>query len=183
MEFTPIVSEGSEQLSSDSERRGDTANDGTFKLNLLARLYLLADKLIDSATGNLAIDELIVSVHHQQTFLDPDMIKEVYACTTEECPLRRYIRDHFLYDAGDSVDETLKNNDLPYVLLRDIVLAVRARNFEWPKRSIKQVYGVKVVDRTGGHYHWRVEKDSPETEAANPKATPKETSEKGTFSG
>ena len=60
--------------------------------------YLLADKLIDPTSANLAIDELISVIEKRNQYLGAPMVRFVYESTTAGSPLRMLTRDHSLID-------------------------------------------------------------------------------------
>jgi hypothetical protein len=57
----------------------------------LIDLYLLADKLIDPTTANLAIDKLVDFIEERETYLSARLTRFVYKTTMVGSPLRRLV--------------------------------------------------------------------------------------------
>jgi hypothetical protein len=161
MDFTPPVSDKSDQMKVGPEMASDTLDANTFKKKLLISLYLLADKLIDPVTTNFAIDELIALVSSSRLNFGLDEVNLVYSTTTSGCPLRTYIRDWFVHEPSPTVNNILQSSDYPYELLREIVFEMRVKNVFERKKSIEQAYDIRAMYQHKGRYHQKTEKVSP----------------------
>lgn len=92
----------------------------------LIELYLLADKLIDPVSANLAIDELISVIEMRSGYLSAALVHFVYGSTTVDSPLRKLVRDHSMIDNATAVNKSyhFQGNEFPYDFLKDVLLEV-----------------------------------------------------------
>lgn len=126
----------------------------------LIDVYLLADKLIDPISANLAMDELIAVIETRCEYLGAALIRFVYKSTMEDSPLRRLVRDHSMIDNAISTSnsEQFRNNNFPYDFVKDILLEVWAINRNNADAKIRKVYCLKELEP---HlYHYEVDNDA-----------------------
>jgi len=77
-----------------------TACDAHF--TTLARIHILADKLGDPTTANLVIDEFVNCASYETTYNPSDkVVNLIYRSTVHGSPLRRLMRDIWVYQTGD----------------------------------------------------------------------------------
>jgi len=133
----------------------------------LIDLYLLADKLIDPTTANLAIEKLIVLVEDRGMYLSKALIEFVYGATTAGSPLRRYIRDHsFIADPSIANDvEEHQTEGFPFDLIKDILLEMFVINRNNLDGKIGDVYSYMRLQPHD--YHQAVDKDSAPRRSCN----------------
>lgn len=89
----------------------DDAHDVTTRV--LVKLYVLADKLIDSHATNLVIDELVDFIDSRPSLPGAIFVNIVYNCTPSGSPLRVLFRDwyvhegFYIWDESDDLDSYL----------------------------------------------------------------------------
>jgi hypothetical protein len=134
----------------------------------LVDLYLLADKLLDPTTADMAIDKWIRMAEAKDMYASYNMISYVYSSTTAGSPLRRLIRDWYVYTVEKMWAEDLRCCDFPHEFLQDIILEMYARQRENGEEDLCDCFwDDKLVDRPKDHYHQKLGK--PLSEAASPK--------------
>lgn len=113
----------------------------------LIDLYLLANRLIDPITANLAIDELIVVIEKRNRYLYPELIRFTYESTTAASPLRRLIRDFSIVNdiALATNVEFLRHAELPSDYVKDILWEVLAINRRNADAVVRDIYCEKVL--------------------------------------
>jgi hypothetical protein len=108
----------------------------------LIDLYLLADKLIDPITANLAMDELIRVIEKRDDHLSDKLIRFAYESTTAASPLRKLLRNFSI--VGDIAMPTnvehLEHMELPSDYIRDVLFVVLALNRGNAGELIQYVY-------------------------------------------
>jgi hypothetical protein len=90
----------------------------------LVRMYLLAERLVDSKTANIASGEIIRSVDRLGCIPTQAPISLAYACSTRESPLRNLLRDFWIYESfsyGTS-RERLRTSGFPPDFVQDIAI-------------------------------------------------------------
>jgi hypothetical protein len=117
----------------------------------LITLYLLADKLNDTTTANLVMDEIIRVSEELGKIPNYPEVAQVYESTVAGSPLRRLCRDYYVYEAASSELEDIHEGTLPFQFLQDVILEFeRHTNDQGPdKRRSK----VQCVDREKCYYH------------------------------
>jgi hypothetical protein len=120
----------------------------------LIELYLLADKLIDSVSANLAIDELISVIEMRSGYLSAALVHFVYGSTTADSPLRKLVRDHSMIDDATAVNNSyhFQGNEFPHDFLEDVLLEVWAINRHNADAKICKVYCNKELEPHRYHY-------------------------------
>ena len=136
-----------------------TESGGTDKVQLgfrsLIQIYLLADKLQDLATANMAIDEIISFSDAVWTVPLPDECSHVYSHTPRNSPLRVLMRDYCIYENNPSILASMVN-EFPRDLVNDIMLEVLRiktmdKNKTVAKAFEKELTAFTREDRC--HYH------------------------------
>lgn len=125
----------------------------------LIRVYLLADKLHDLATANIAIDEIIRFSDIVNIVPRESRVCLAYSHTAERSPLRLLMRDFWVYDMNPSGKLPLHNAHADF--LRDIALEFfRAKDKGW-KQTVDQALYKHLKENTKKdkcHYHQHDEK-------------------------
>jgi hypothetical protein len=86
-------------------------------------VYLMADKSLDPSTANVVMRELVTFVHIHAWVTDEAVINYVYASTTENSPLRTFVRDWWLFSADQSWAEGSRpDRKLPLEFLQDLII-------------------------------------------------------------
>jgi hypothetical protein len=124
----------------------------------LIDLYLLADKLIDPTTANLAIDKLVDFIEERETYLSARLIRFVNKTTMVRSPLRRLVRDHSTMDdvVGYSNSEYFQGSEFPAEFIKDVLLEFMAINRRNADRIVGTVYVTRELQPTD--YHQVVDK-------------------------
>jgi len=65
---------------------------------MLARLYVVADKLLDLLSANKVMDRLLHFNSDTKFLLPRDTITWIYEHTPSNSPLRRMVRDIYIYE-------------------------------------------------------------------------------------
>lgn len=117
--------------------RVDKANAG---FQQLIRVYLLADKLQDLVTTNVAIDEIMRFSDISGRVPCSDNYHHVYDNTMPRSPLRALMRDFWVYEMDEEYDKAL--DALPKDLMQDIL-----REFLRVKRDGRHATVSKAFNR------------------------------------
>ena len=92
-------------------------------LRFIIDVYLMADRSLDPSTANVLMRELATFVHVHAWFTDEAIVNYVYASTTENSPLRMFVRDWWLFSADRSWAERSKPDwKLPLEFLQDLII-------------------------------------------------------------
>lgn len=133
----------------------------------LVDLYLLADKLMDPVTANLAIEHWISMAQAKRQYPSKKMINYVYGSTVAGSPLRRLIRDWFVYKVSKSW--LVNRQDLHYShdFMLDIMLETYALQRKNKNLRIRDVFfwDIKLVGRPKGYYHQKLGRHSRQSKA------------------
>lgn len=125
----------------------------------LVNLYLLAIKLIDPTTANLAINALVHFVDTDR-FISNEMVHFVYNSTPKDSKLRLLFRDIHIHSMEDSwLTDITAGMQYPY----DFVCEVMCRVWHLKRSKSRKSAGVtysKELDATS--YHEAVDKSSAE---------------------
>jgi hypothetical protein len=142
-------------LDKDLDGSGEVSDEHTE--NLLIDLYLLADRLVDPITANLAIDNLINVIEVYNQYYSVALVQRVYKSTTEASPLRKLILDHHLDgDPNTKLADWLKGESFPSEFIRDLLFEVFAINKVNAREVIDDVYCSKPLQSS--KYHQDVNK-------------------------
>ena len=141
-----------------------------FRDKFLVDLYLLADKLMDTVTANMAVDKLIRMTEARGGYPGPELVSYVYRSTTVKSPLRRLFRDWYIFSISESWVDALHQNAFPHVSLKDLVYEIytlqrnnqgkKTRNLFAPERLTSR--------RPKDHYHQKPDKISEEAMKPEP---------------
>jgi hypothetical protein len=124
----------------------------------LVDLYLLADKLLDPTTANMAIDKWVCMVAAKGTFPSNLMIIHVYRSTTAGSPLRRLIRDWHIHKVNLTWAEELRQMEHPREFMEDIIIEMVALQRDKPEGRTCNLFSRFVMDgRPKDHYHQKLE--------------------------
>jgi hypothetical protein len=92
-------------------------------VRFLIDIYLLADRYLDPTTANLVIDKLARFVEGKPWTTDEATISHVYASTGDRNPLRKLVRDWWLFSADQSWAAKSKPDwELPLEFLQDLII-------------------------------------------------------------
>lgn len=120
----------------------------------LAILYVLADKLQDPLSANIAMDNFLDAHNKARMVLDPSLIRYVYGHTPPESPLRHVVRDTMVYETGMNHLELLKEDELPNMFLLDVMKAYEVTKMANGKQRVMDAYSPGYIRRrTRCHYH------------------------------
>jgi hypothetical protein len=138
--------------------------------NFLIDLYLLADKLLDPISANMAIDELTSLFEKRDRYLDSELVGYAYDRTTADSPLRRLIRDYSMIDELSMPlnVEHYKKSKFPYDFISDIMFKLLNTNRNNANVRLRKVYFRKSLQPS--RYHQVVDQvpaDAAETAVAS----------------
>jgi hypothetical protein len=122
----------------------------------LIDLYLLADKLLDSVTANMVIDE-ILSFFDRNIGPLSGVTPHVYASTADGSPLRMLVRNFYIHEVNRSWPTSAGEWDLPTEFLQDFALEICRLQQENPRGIIEVIFEDHLVNRREGHYHQKVD--------------------------
>ncbi|TLD06833.1 hypothetical protein E2P81_ATG10233 [Venturia nashicola] len=125
---------------------------------LLFNLYTLADKLMDPTTANMVIDEIIRKL--QQGVITPGLvaITHVYNSTLHGCPMRKLIRDWYIYKASYAWVDDLQEKDYPVQMIQDVLRETWKLRKKNEHRRVRDVFNKSYMSQPGTRYHQRVGK-------------------------
>jgi hypothetical protein len=98
----------------------DRNSEAIVVFGLLIQVYLLADKLEDTATANLAVDEIMQLSDSLRMLPGNGNYAYVYGHTAPHSPLRKLMRDYWLYETGTTTNSPV--NGLPEEFMKDVML-------------------------------------------------------------
>jgi hypothetical protein len=116
-----------------------------FIADLLARLYVAGDALLDTLLQNHTIDMLVEHFRTGAKCLYWDTIEFVWKDTAEDCPLRLCILDHIILNTPQEVFK-----DVPIHYGIDFLFDMCNRLGLWQHRSLAEV---DSTHRRKGEYH------------------------------
>ena len=126
----------------------------------LVDLYLLAIKLIDPTTANLAIDELI-GLHEFNCHISKEMVAFVYYSTAKNSKLRLLYRDLHIHRMRDSwLVEVTEGTQYPYEFVGEVVRRI------WRRKRSQTGMGMGVThlkDLYAASYYQDVDGNSAES--------------------
>ena len=108
----------SERAEEWKERRHELADQ---LYNTLTKLYLLADKLQDTTTANVVMDKMEQFYKYQCVHPGNLPVSTAYQFTVEESPLRKLLRDIWLYDTNLVSIKQFQQNEFPSEFLHDVL--------------------------------------------------------------
>jgi hypothetical protein len=93
-------------------------------VRFLVDIYLLADEYLDPSTANLVIEKLAKFVVGKPWTTDEATISHVYASTRDQNPLRKLVRDWWLFSADQSwaLERPKPDWGLPLEFLQDLII-------------------------------------------------------------
>lgn len=121
----------------------------------LVKLYVLADKLGDLTSMNLAMDEFI-TIHQQSPVIVPFLLMAwIYKFTPPSSPLRTVVRNIVLFEADFDFYKDEKTKQLPVELLLDVLREDSRLKESNPDKPIAELYNVPIsgVDKCRYHQH------------------------------
>jgi hypothetical protein len=122
--------------------------------HMLARLYVLADELEDLISANKIMDRLLDFNHTLQVLPPPPTITWLYENTPSNIPLRRMMRDLYIYESGNSYFDGKGEAELPYELLIEMIREHRKLRKENNGKQIQKVYPNRIAHKFSKcHYH------------------------------
>lgn len=163
--------EGSQARELDSDGSEDSDDTGRcvwevgewgYPDKFLVDLYLLADKVMDTVTANMAIDKLIRMCEARESHPSSALISYVYGSTTVGSPLRRLFRDWYVFTVSESwVDDIYQKGYHP-AFLQDLVHEIyNLQRDNWERRVFKVFSAEKLASRRKkDYYHQKVDKIS-----------------------
>jgi hypothetical protein len=134
--------------------------DNEYQDKLLVDLYVLADKLMDPVTANMAIDKLIRMTEARHDYPSPNLVSYVYRFTTVGSQLRRLCRDWYVFTVSESWVDTIHQDGYPHAFLRDLLYEICNLQRDNKGKRVRNVFSAqKLADlRTTHYYHQKVEK-------------------------
>jgi len=131
---------------------GDVAEEPVEKF--LINFHLLAGKLVDLMSADMAIDALAALFEKRDKCLTAGLVGYVYESTVAASPLRRLIRDYSLIDNVNIPlnIEKLHGTAFPPEYTRDILLRVLAINRENANKVVRKVHSRKALQRDRYHH-------------------------------
>jgi len=125
--------------------------------DFLVDLYLLATKLVDPTTLNLAINEL-VDLLQINCLTSKDMVAFVYYSTLTDSKLRLLFRDIHIHRMQDSwLTGIMEGTQYPYDFVGEVICRIWHIKQSKSGKSIGATYFKELV---AAHYHQVVDKDS-----------------------
>jgi hypothetical protein len=133
----------------------ETDNRNNAMMRALIKLYVLADKLIDTQNANLVIDKLIRHMDARTRLPGPIFINIVYQCTPSGSPLRNLFCDWYVYEASYTwcQRQFADNRDLPIDFLKDFIVETGRVHEVFEGSRIVNVFNSKAIGRPPGYYH------------------------------
>lgn len=122
--------EETQSIGPESEAREDSDDidryiweigDNGFQDKFFLDLCLLADKLLDPVTANMAVSKLIRLSEVRYEYPSPALISYVYKTTMVGSPLRRLLRDWYVFTVSESWVDTIHHDGYPHAFLRDLL--------------------------------------------------------------
>lgn len=104
------------------EERSEYSRYAVEVLHILVKLYLLADRLQDSKTANLVIDEYIRFANEAKWLPEVRTIILSYESTTHGHPLRKLMRDDCVYETVSAEYIDLHFGEYPSEFTRDVTV-------------------------------------------------------------
>lgn len=134
--------------------------DNEFPDKFLVDLYLLADKLMDHVTANMAVDKLIRMSESRNAYPSPVLITYVYGSTTAGSPLRRLFRDWYVFTVVESWVDNIHRDEYPHGFLKDLVHEIYNLQHDNQGKRIRKVFAAEKLAsrRTKDYYHQKVDK-------------------------
>lgn len=159
--------EGSEH--NDSDCGISQIEDRESRETFLVDLYLLADKLMDPITANMAIDKLKRMTEVLDLYPSTTLVKHVYCSTIRGNPLRTLLRDWYVYQVSEEWVDTLHQDEYPCAFLEDLVQETYNLHRKNANKRICNVFSPsKLVDLPKDHYHQKHEKPPSKVETPKP---------------
>lgn len=106
----------------------------------LVDLYLLADKLLDPVTANMAIDKLIRMSEARERCPSQILVCYVYRSTAVESPLRRLFRDWYVFTVSESWVDTIHRDGYPHAFLKDLIYEIYNLQRDNQRKRIRKVF-------------------------------------------
>ena len=101
--------------------------------NTLINLYLLADKLQDTTTANMVMDKIEQFYDYERVHPGSLPVLTAYQSTVEGSPLRRLLRDIWLYDTNRNSINRFQENEFPNEFLHDVLQLYMSIKTSGPK--------------------------------------------------
>lgn len=115
------------------------------QMDALVKLYLIADKLQDLTTVNIAIDEIVRFSHSTQRNPYHSTIRIAYEATTHGSPLRRLIRDFFVFETMEYLAPRIHAENLPLDFYRDVAVELLRRKSLDEEGPLSKTYDPNTV--------------------------------------
>jgi hypothetical protein len=144
---------------SEAEPEGKTRDEEQAVADLvfekLIRLYLLAERLVDLRTANMALGEIIRSSMLLRVIPMQVPTSLAYASTAKDSPLRTLLRDYWVYESGstDTDRERLRTAGFPSEFSQDIAIEMlrivsESEDYDPFDKTVKEIYSDNKC-----HYH------------------------------
>jgi hypothetical protein len=106
-----------------AKKRGEHA-EHIKSVKFLIDVYILADKLLDMTSAVLVLEHLVTYVEGKRWTTDEATISRVYASTSDGSPLRKLVRDWWLFNADQSwaLDRAKSDWDMPLEFMQDLII-------------------------------------------------------------
>jgi hypothetical protein len=121
--------------------------------HMLARLYVLADKLEDTMSANLVMDHLLEFSDVSDFWIGAQTLSYIYDNTTQNSSLRMMVRDLYIYEVHEhNFDED--EPELPNEFLRELNKEHQRLRAANPEEKVEDVYRRRILDKFAKcHYH------------------------------
>lgn len=113
------------------ERRHELADQ---LYNTLIKLYLLADKLQDTTTANMVMDKIEQFYKYERVHPGDFPVSTAYQFTVEGSPLRKLLRDTWLYDTNFQSEKRFQESEFPSEFLHDVLKLYMSIKNSGPKK-------------------------------------------------
>jgi len=112
-------------------------------LDALTKMWVLADKLIDTETANLVMDQIHWYCNLMDDFAGPDSFNLVYDSTVSDSPLRAFMCDLVIYEGGADFFGNEDSSEYHVEFYRDVaVRLIRITNENGKSsKTFKDVFG------------------------------------------
>jgi hypothetical protein len=143
-EFQASVDFDGSDISDEAFRAKEAAADVLF--TKLIRLYLLAGRLGDSKTANQVTSEIIRFSYAIETVPTQIPTSLAYAATTAGNPIRKLLRDLWIYDSAGIADGRLRAPGFPLECLQDIATEMlrAVHEAEYVRESVRDLCSEEV---------------------------------------
>jgi hypothetical protein len=131
---------------------------GVRTARFLVDLYLLADKLKDPVSANMATDE-IINLNEFDLALSELLVDFIYDSTPRHSPLRKFARDWYIYEADYDWINIFDTEKWHEEFIHDVVHEIWTLRKNNPNKSVSELYNINYMVGVADRYHQPVERD------------------------